>query len=452
MKLKNTMFISLAIRVFLFLFCFGFIGFRYLVSNIWFNPTETASTVRRALENDSSGVNDYNSNGFTGLMLAASRADYGIANALLAAGANPNLKSKNVDPETQRIEGNTALHLAAYNGDITGVDGKSGSFGIIWELVKHAADVNERNTNGDAPIHFLQMIDDEQNRLRVVQLFVQFGGDVNAQNNEGNTFLHLAIEAKDQSWVTIMLKYFGSIIDFQLKNNKGYTIRAWTKFLFFTDISAVFNKYLNENSEFRHIIGAGNNVDQRDLNGMTALMLAVIRNDKPFAERLINLRANINAKANNQWANSALHMSLLHNRVDMLQFLLQNGAQPNIINAEGLTPIFYVLALRGRYDIGSEVGEAESTTSRVFDALNALVKAGANINAQDSQGYTLLHRAIYWGATDLAVYMIHIYGDKINFDLRTRGAGRTVYALAKENNNQEVLDALDEFEATKNKR
>jgi len=442
MKLKRAMLISMSIRITLFLFCFSFIGFRYIVSYIWFKPTETATSIQNALENSTQGINAYNEDGFTGLMLAAIRADYDIAKVLLEHGANPNLRSKNVDPETKIIEGNTALHWAAFNGDASGVDDKSGSYGIISLLVKNAADVNERNNYGSTPLHFLQQIDNLDNRLAAVQLLVQFGAKINAQNHDGNTLLHLSIEAKDQTFLEMMIDYFGSIINFKLKNKQGYDLRGWAQFLLFTDIVELLDKKAPD-GVYAHIVGSGNNVNERDKNGMTALMLAVIRQDKPFAERLILRGANVNALARDKWENSALHIALLHDRPNMLKLLLKNNANPNLANAGGLTPIFYILALRRDHLIGSEVADAKTDTI-VFEVIQDLMKARANINAQDQEGYTLLHRAIYLHATDIAIFLIDFYGKKINFGLRTK-SGKTAYALAQEAKNQKVMQAITDF-------
>ncbi|NXI20439.1 ANKR7 protein, partial [Irena cyanogastra] len=71
----------------------------------------------------------------------------------------------------------------------------------------------------------------------------------------------------------------------------------------------------------------GANHDHRDINGNTALHLAVMVSSKPLAELLLEHGADIDAK--NKWGYTPLILAITENCEEMVMFLLQKGADMN---------------------------------------------------------------------------------------------------------------------------
>lgn len=98
---------------------------------------------------------------------------------------NPLYKNINESWEelTQRLlvfidsDGKSGLHLAAedYNIDIASM------------LVDAGADVNAKNKNGDTPLHYAS----ENRCTGIVELLIKAGANVNAKNNYDDTPLHI---------------------------------------------------------------------------------------------------------------------------------------------------------------------------------------------------------------------------------------------------------------------
>lgn len=112
------------------------------------------------------------------------------------------------------------------------------------------------------------------------------------------------------------------------------------------------------------------NVNARDENGETALMIAVEHNDYPEEiTTLINAGANVEAYNTN--GETALMVAARSSDPDIITALLKAGANVNAHDANGFTALMVA-------------------TQRITnpDIITALIKAGANVNAKTNDGDT----------------------------------------------------------------
>jgi ankyrin repeat protein len=84
--------------------------------------------------------------------------------------------------------------------------------------------------------------------------------------------------------------------------------------------------------------------------------------------------------------------------VAAIRLLLEHGANPNLPNIQGVTPVMAAAGL-GSNEIDTR-GRFKTQPDQVA-SIDLLVKAGADINAHDSRGQTALHGAALFGYDDV---------------------------------------------------
>jgi len=89
---------------------------------------------------------------------------------------------------------------------------------------------------------------------------------------------------------------------------------------------------------------------------------------------------------------TALHYAVFHNRSDVVHFLCEKGADLNVQNKHGLTPVL--------------CAADKNFTSLV----RILVKFGANLRLTDNQGFSLLHKAVLSSNLDLVQFLLEECG------------------------------------------
>src|SRR3972149_11942374 len=173
MNKRKLMLLSLGAKVLIAAFGIAVIGIRYYIKGkIWVDPSLTTEDITRATQEESH-VDAYDAQGFTGLMKASAEGDFEKARFFVSHGADLNLQSTNIDPVFQRVEGNTALHVAVYNGDL----GKA--LQIAELLVWNDANIRATNgLNGDTPLHFVLQIDNAFKRRDIMGLLIKHGADI----------------------------------------------------------------------------------------------------------------------------------------------------------------------------------------------------------------------------------------------------------------------------------
>ena len=87
----------------------------------------------------------------------------------------------------------------------------------------------------------------------------------------------------------------------------------------------VASEYPNNEEIIQKLIQHGANVNDRNWNGLTALMKAAIYNNVSNLEVLISNGANINARIDHYFASAILYASL-HNSIDAMKYLMMVGA------------------------------------------------------------------------------------------------------------------------------
>jgi ankyrin repeat protein len=132
--------------------------------------------------------------------------------ALTERGANPNLTDES---------GMTALHYSIKLSDRRGkkfstgmskkvtpdmLDGVPGNLECIDELIKAGADVNARDPNGAAPLHFAAYSD---YHVPTITMLLQAGADINARDNSGQTPLDVAIAGELEQVPKLLLERGG---------------------------------------------------------------------------------------------------------------------------------------------------------------------------------------------------------------------------------------------------
>jgi uncharacterized protein len=129
-------------------------------------------------------INDYSSDGWSALALAAHFGRLEIAQILLDRGANPNAVSRN-------LNANTPLHAA--------VAGNQREAVVL--LLQHRANVNAIDSGGWTPLGLAA----HDGRGPIIEILLATGADPNKPNGQGETPLAVARQQDHQDAVALLL-------------------------------------------------------------------------------------------------------------------------------------------------------------------------------------------------------------------------------------------------------
>ncbi len=399
-------------------------------------------------------VNTREPDGASALLWAAQWDHRPTAEALLAAGADPNAAN---------IYGVTPLYFAATNG----------SAALTALLLTHGARASNALLTGET----ILMTAARTGNLAVVDALLAAGADLAArEKDKGQTALLWAL-AECHRQVVARLVERGA--DIRAKTTSGYTPLLFA--VRHGDIDSV-----------RLFLAKGAPVNETAVDGTTPLLMAVVRGHVEIAELL--LEAGADAKANGT-GYTALHwaagtwesafardyragdwprlvgltgdrrmrmISLLLDRgadvnaratrgvprfgssawkihdgaspagatpfffaasvgdVDVMKALLARGADPAVSTQDGTTPLMAAAGL------AVEESETRIPESRHLDAVKLLVDLGADVKAVNRQGNSALHGAAFLGYGTVARYLLD-RGAVLN--ARNAG-GQTPYRIA----------------------
>ena len=270
-----------------------------------------------------------------------------IVQILLAAGADPNLKSGS---------GATALIIAAAQG----------STAIVRALLAANADVNLAHDR-DKVCHTPLITAIEKGQAAIVQLLLEVGADYLVPNGKGILPIDLA-NSKGLNNVVASLREQGADTDTLTATTTALIGAARTG-----DLEAV-----------RQAIAAGAALDGDDRDfpkgGLTALMYAAQAGHSEILEVLIAAGADVNCHDARQlpWHKTALMYAAEGKQLEAVRLLLQAGAAPNAsdrLSKPGRTALIY--------------GAIEENTAIV----QVLLSAGADVTLRDRTKNTALHYA-----------------------------------------------------------
>lgn len=444
MKKKELLLLFIGAKLLLFSGSILLVGLRCMVSRVMHEDT----AFNYAIEVGKPVV--YDSDGYTALIRAANCANIDKSTncleelkKLLVAGGQPlDAQSHNPDMRSGRPVLNTALHFALFNANYPDFNPENTHFQQVPDLLLDAG-VNVRipNVNGDTPVHFLIQVENLDRRTHLLARFIKRGADVNVRNHSGQTLMHLLVPSMEITFFEILKTKFGPFVHMNIKDNAGRTPYDLSVELGHSDPEHR-RVFLEEPKTTIDIYG---NLETRDSTlGFTPLMMAVVSGNVEATKQLIDRLANVNAATDDSDKNSILHLVLLAQKVDMVKWLIdqakprvENKLNVNIANAVGDRPLHYVLKIDG---IG-KASEAEGLALR-NQAAQFLLENGADINAQNNAGDTVLHLAAAQNAVELVKLLVDKYGSKINLTILNR-ASQTPLDVARLFKNAEIIALLE---------
>lgn len=331
-------------------------------------------TVVLSLLKQGADVNTPQGDGSTALHWAAQRGDVEMTLALLKAGAN--LKAGT------RIGSMTPLYMAA----------RAGNAAIVEALLEAGADARQANENGTTPL----MVAASSGSADTVRALIAGGADVNATDKtNGQTALMFAaalnraasikalMESKADANVTT--KVF-SLAKVQADEN-GNPLPPQAE----TPAPAAGAQPRPQ--------GAGGPPRDRQLGasmvgGLAALHFAAREGQMDAIRELVAGGADVNRVAASD-KTSPITTALVNGHLDIAKYLLDHGADPNLANTDGLTPLYATIDIRWRANAWYPQPDIGEQKTNYLELMGALIDRGANINAR--LGRKLWYRRFRYG-------------------------------------------------------
>lgn len=428
MNTKNLFLLSLSFKLSIIA---GIVFVHYLCSQVqvWFKELETPDSITEELSDKDvlEHVDDYNKEGLTGVMFAARLSDFPRVKLLVEHGADVNLVSKTA-------EKTTALQLACsvYTHDRQK---------IVALLLENGANPNARDANGNTAAHKVlkALIDPSVTNFRpakkILGVLVDYGMLINAQNNDGNTILHISAKFPNIGWSRMLRKYYGAMLDYEVKNNSRRTPHAAALNFRNDDLAKELVQLTpEEKTKFIGYVDVG----ERDDNGRTGLMLALSRGDLVVAKEQLGKGADIYTQ--DKWGNGPLVYACLNTGkpIDLLDILfaqeekikdrLKKKQQPMVAreNKKGKTALHLISAVGGL--MAKEVA-------------SSLLAHGASMYAKDKEGNTAVHNAVLHGNKELLFLFADKTITKIIPALKNK-YGLTPQDMAKKMRNKGLFEPL----------
>ncbi|KAL7307173.1 hypothetical protein TKK_0000897 [Trichogramma kaykai] len=402
---------------------------------------------------------------------------------------------QSLDIDARDKLGWTPLHLAAYYSQ-----GKQ-----VQSLLRRGADPNLACNDGSMALHVICNSEKVDNFMELFFKHVERANrpiELDARGNEDNTPLHRALKKRRKRTVLVLLREGA---DPSLTDRNGRTALHWICLLrkrldteLFVEITEdlrhrgrIDSPALDQPVQPRRGLHGERIFQDRpedpnlgSANGSTPLHV-VCESDyggRDFAQAFFELLADtdqcVEIDAVDDSGNAPLHLALTHEREIAMEFLLRHTANPNLANAEGLTPLHVVCQgsldevrfLDRFFEIAEEKNERVLLDPRnktgnipLHLALHngrrkkaeTLLRRGADSNVANEEGATRLHHiASRKRDDDLAEWFLVICDDikrTVPIDTKDKSGDDLVdmFFEVNEDMRQTVrVDVQDEFGRT----
>ena len=414
-------------------------------------------------------------------MIACAFGHLEVVQLLLKAEANPN--------HQKEAKLTNALMIAA----------KNGFSDIVQQLLEYGADPNIRDDNGYTAIHYGMMLNDREtlksnakmkyDKLEILQLLIVSGISVNIKDGNGMTALMKASFFEFTEAVKLLLQAGADPnIEHHIPVNEVFITSSLPK-THTIGFTALIYACINVNSEVVNLLlqskanpnqenalalmfsalqgcpdivqllleyGADPN-SISDIDGFTALHYVLESytktphnddNEKKLTiiQQLLEKGANI-INIQNENGLTALMMASDEGLSEVVELLLQNGADPNIRDKNGRTAIHYIMILDDR----ETPRPSEKMMSDKLEILQLLIVKGINVNIKDRNGATALIIASIVGFTEAVKLLLHAGADpNVASSLPTHTIAITVLIFACLQMHSEVVKLLLQAKADPN--
>lgn len=263
----------------------------------------------------------------------------------------------------------TASSWAPLHRAVHGLDGDA--LTTIKMLLDRGVDIEVKDSYGRTSLQRAFDYD----KLDIAELLIKNGADIEAKNGEGNTVLHQAASLRKSDAIKLLVKMKA---DLNAKNENGDTA---------LELALNKNEYGEKNivELLKPLIINGADIETRNWQHWTPFQRVITYGWFDAAKLLLDNGADINAKdEHNRTILNFIVMqyhSKTNDKTDAIEFLLKYGADPNIGDEEGIMPLHHA-ALKSNTDIA-----------------RMLLKNGANPLAKDKKGDTPIDKAKSIGNT-----------------------------------------------------
>lgn len=224
-----------------------------------YSVIENKDSANIILINKKADLNIRNNNGQTALILASKKNDLIKVKRLIENGSDINIQS---------IDGKTALHWVCINNNDS----------IYKKLKNYKINYNLKDSIGNIPIYYAI----ESNAIEIFNDMLD-KISINVTNNESKNLLLWSIQNRNLS---VSNELINKNINLDYYDNNGFNALIY----------ACKNNLLELVSRFFDKI----NINYKDFNGWTALMHASYEGNTKIVDLLLHNKANINLKNNNQ--------------------------------------------------------------------------------------------------------------------------------------------------------
>jgi ankyrin repeat protein len=203
---------------------------------------------------------------------------------------------------------------------------------VVKFLIEKGANINFQNKSGITPL--MAAITSSaylRQNLELINILINSGADLNITNKNGEHSLHIAI----------LSDYKNNMFDIiKLLIEKGVDLNIISTLSGYNPLTTSINKKNIEVAKL--LIEKGANIDFQNDNGISPLMVAIAGNLYELIKLLIYLNVNIDNKTID--GDTPLIFAVKYkNPVDIINLLLEKGADPSIKNNDGNNALYYAI-------------------------------------------------------------------------------------------------------------
>ena len=286
-------------------------------------------------------------------------------------------------PDIANAQGLTPLHLASASHDRP--DG-------VAELLRAGAAPNAQDPKGDTPLHIAVSADADASNVAVVDALLAGGANPNISDTKAATPLHLAAELGKTAIISALLEHDASP---ELIDSRGMT-----------PLLLLIQNGPGQPEPVEALLRAGADPDGRDPKGNTPLHIAIFADADASNVAVVDalLVAGANPQLINSYGVTPILAATMALRPEIITSLVAAGATPDIQHGEsGETPLHE-----------AAFSYAQSRNDYGLSTVQALLAAGANPNSTDFYGNTALDLLSYGDNIGPILALLLAYGANPN--------------------------------------